>query len=343
MKVGLVGYQGGGKTTVFELLTEQKPDPSKAHTGQVATATLPDARFDGLVKLFHPKKISPARIELFDTPGLARGEQEGNAQKLGVLRESDVLVQVIGVFAGANPHAEAREFQEDLLLADLQIVMNRIDRLESQIQKPRPDRDELRAELESLGPIVKELEAGKFLRGYEFTEIQKKATQAFSLLTRKNLLLLLNTADSNYDQKPIQELEKNGYKIVAAPAGLELEVHSLPEADREEFAREMGLKTTSKELLLRAIFDVTHQILFFTSDEKECRAWILRQGSTAVEAAGTIHTDLAKGFIRAEVMAVADLLRLGSEREVKAHNLHHVVGKDYVVKDGDEIVIRHSS
>ena len=128
--------------------------------------------------------------------------------------------------------------------------------------------------------------------------------------------------------------------MIAAPAGLELDVQQLDEADRAEFAAELGLGEPCRNQLLRAIFEITEQITFFTSDEKEVRAWLLRRGETAVDAAGTIHTDLARGFIRAEIMAVADLLRLGSEREVKAAGLHHLVGKEYVMQDGDEIVVR---
>jgi len=123
MKIGLVGYQGGGKSSVFELLTGTKPDIAKAHTGQVGMATLPDARFDGLVKLFNPKKISPAKIELFDTPGLSRDKQSDNPQRLGVLRESDALVQVIGVYAGVDPLQEP----ERLLVAAEQHVLPVVD------------------------------------------------------------------------------------------------------------------------------------------------------------------------------------------------------------------------
>jgi len=342
MKIGLVGYQGGGKSSVFELLTGIKPDLAKAHTGQVGMAVLPDPLFDRLVKLFSPKKISPAKIELFDTPGLSKTEPEGNAQRMGVLRESVALVQVIGVFRGSDPREEAASFQDDLILADLQIVTNRLERLRASILKPRPDRDELRAELACLEPLAATLGEGKSLRGVEFTEAQQNATRSFSLLTQKDLLIVLNTADADYDKAVVADLEVKGYRVVPAPAGLELEVQALPEEDRAVFATEMGLGEPSRERLLRAIFEVTDQINFYTSDEKEVRAWLLKKGSTAIEAAGTIHTDLARGFIRAEIMAAEDLVRLGSEREVKAANLHHVVGKDYVVRDGDEIVIRFS-
>ncbi len=342
MKIGLVGYQGSGKSSIFELLTGTQPDISKAHTGQVGTAVVPDQRFDDLVALYNPKKITPAKIELFDTPGLSRDQGEGNAQRMSVLREANVLVQVVGVYAGGDPEADARSFEDDLVLADLQVVSNRVAKLRENIKKPRPDREELQAELQLLEPIESALNDGQSLRDQEFSDDQEKFTKSFSLLTRKPRLLLLNTAEAEFDAQKLAAVEALGHKVIAAPAGLELDVAQLDEADRAEFAAELGLGEPCRDQLLRAIFEITDQITFFTADEKEVRAWLLKRGETAVDAAGTIHTDLARGFIRAEVMAVADLLRLGSEREVKAAGLHQLVGKEYVVQDGDEIVVRFS-
>jgi hypothetical protein len=342
MRIGLVGYQGSGKSTVFELLTGVCPDISKAHTGQVGMATVLDERFRRLVELYRPKKESPAKIELFDTPGLSRGEPTGNAQKLGVIREATALVHVVGAFTGGSPVADVEAFLTDLVLADLQIVTNRIQRLEKDITKPVPNRDELRAELEALRPIETQLSDGLTLRDVEFTEMQNRATRSFSLLTRKPHLVLLNTADSQTDPSVNAAIEQLGYSVLAAPLGLELEVQQLPEDERELYAREMGLGEHSRDEVLRAIFQLTGYITFYTCDEKEVHAWLLRQGSSAVEAAGTIHSDLARGFIRADIMSVGDLLRLGGEREVKAAGLHHTEGKDYVVRDGDEIVVRFS-
>ncbi|HEY3964844.1 MAG TPA: DUF933 domain-containing protein [Planctomycetaceae bacterium] len=341
MRIGLVGYQGGGKSSVFELLTGTKPDPSKSHTGQVGMAVLPDPRFDGLVKLYNPKKISPAKIELFDTPGLDRQQGENNNQRISVVREANALVHVIGAYAGGDPIADARTFEDDLMLADLQVVENRIERLQASVKKNRPDRVESQEELDLILPIHEMLQAGKLLRDAEFTADQEKVTRSFSLLTRKPQLILLNTADAT-DESATAPLTAAGYKVVAAPLGLELEVQALEESERAAFAADFGLKEPSHDRVLRAIFDATEQITFFTSDEKEVRAWLLRRGMTAHEAAGAIHTDLARGFIRAEIMAVDDLLRLGSEREVKAANLYHTVGKDHVMRDGDEIVVRFS-
>lgn len=340
MRIGIVGYQGAGKSTVFELLTGVKPDVAKAHAGQVGMTTVPDERFDRLVELYRPKKETPARIELFDTPGLSKGEQSGNAQKLGIIRESTALAQVVGAFLGGDAVHEVEDFLTDMVLADLQVVTNRIERLKKDMTKPVPNRDELRHELEGLEPIEARLSEGRTLHGMEFNELQEQATKSFSLLSRKRHLVLLNTADAVVDAEAVGKIEALGSPVVAAPFGLELEVAQLAPEERDEFAREMGLTEPSRSRVMQAVFRLTDYITFYTCDEKEVHAWLLKRGSHAVEAAGTIHSDLARGFIRAEVMAVADLLRLGSEREVKAAGLHRTEGKDYVVRDGDEIVVR---
>lgn len=342
MKIGLVGYQGGGKSTVFELLTGIVPDTAKAHSGQLGVATIPDARFERLLELYHPKKETPAKIELFDTPGLSRSQQEGNAQRLGIIREATALVHVIGAFGGADPIADAESFADDLVLADLSVVSNRVSRLRKDVTKPRPDRDELQEELAALEPVEAALSDGQSLAGFEFNEVQERVCKSFSLLTRKRQLTVVNLADSEVDADVISKLEQAGHHVLAAPVGLELEVQALSADERAEFAAEMGLGEPCRERLLRAIFDVTEQITFYTCDEKEVHAWLLKRGATALEAADSIHSDLARGFIRAEIMPTADLIRLGSERELKAAGLQHVEGKDYCVQDGDEIVIRFS-
>jgi len=340
MRIGIVGYQGSGKSTVFELLTGVKPDIGKAHTGQLGTAIVPDERFDRLVEMYRPKKESPAQIELFDTPGLSRGEQAGNAKRLGIIREANALVHVVGAFTGSDPVADVEAFVTDLVLADLQVVTNRIERLEKDVTKPLPNKADLQAELDGLRPLEARLSEGQTLHGLELTPVQEKAVRAFALLSGKPHLVLLNTADSDVDAESVAKIEALGQMVVAGPLGLELEVAELPDEERALFAEEMGLGEPSRDKVMQAIFQLTDLITFFTCGEKEVHAWLLKRGSNAVEAADSIHSDLARGFIRAEVQSVDDLLRLGSEREVKAAGLHHTEGKDYIVQDGDEIEIR---
>jgi len=340
MKIGLVGYQGCGKSTLFELLTGTAPDLSKTQTGQLGVAVVPDDRFDRLVALHNPKKIVNAKIELFDTPGLSRSEKQQNAGRLSVIREANALVHVIGSFSGIDAMSEMESFTDDLILADLELVVNRIKRLEKDSIKPRPDREELKAELESLQPIKQRLDTGKTLLGMELSELQEKVCRGFALLTMKKQLIVLNTEDSSIDGALLSSLKDAGHIVVSGPIGLELEVQSLPEEDRDEFAAEMGLAETCRERILQAIFEVTDLVTFFTSGEKEVHAWLLNRGSTVLEAADSIHSDLARGFVRAEIWQVEDLLKLGSERELKAAGLNRVVGKEYIVQDGDEVFIR---
>ncbi len=342
MRIGLVGYQGSGKSTVFELLTGVKPDASKSHTGQIGVATIPDIRFERLVELYQPKKIVPAKIELFDTPGISRKQQDGNAQRLAIIREANALVHVIGEFSDCDVLAEVNTFEDELVAADFQVVSNRISRLRKAVTKPRPDRDDLQAELAALEPIEATLHNRRTLQEVELSELQDKIIRSFSLLTKKQRLIILNTAESTDDDSIVRALRDQGYHVVAAPFGLELEVQALAEEERAEYAAEMGLSEPSRDRLLKSIFEVTEQIVFYTCHENEVHSWLLNRGSTALAAAGSIHSDLARGFIRVEVISSLDLLRLGSERDVKAAGLHYIEGKDYVVQDGDELLVRFS-
>lgn len=346
MKIGIVGYQGSGKSTLFEWLTGIKPDPALAHTAQSAMAEVPDERVEPLCKIYHPKKITRATLELVDTPGLTR-THEGNAARLGLLREAGSLVLVVAGFGGADPIADLATFEEDLLLADLQIVTNRVERLQEGLKKPKPgrEREQEEAELAHLRPLLATLEAGKSLRDAHMTDEQLKATSSFRLLTQKPKLVVVNLADDDKPERFAHQMtDAHGGKVelIAVPAGLELELSRMSPADRAEFVAEMGLSPADRASLLRKIMDVSKQFLYFTAGDKEVRTWMLHIGGTALEAADNIHTDLARGFIRAEVMRAEDLIRLGSEREIKAHNLLRQEPKDYVVRDGDILHIKFS-
>lgn len=342
MKIGIVGYQSSGKSSLFEWLTGVKPDPALAHLGQSAMAAVPDARIDQLCAIYHPKKITRAALELVDTPGLSR-THEGNAAKLAIIREAGGLVLVIGAFSGGDPLAELSSFDEDFLLADLEIVSGRIDRVQASLKKPlkKDEREALEEELAALTPLAARLEAGQHLNAAEMSDDQIKATSSFRLLTQKPKLVVVNLAD---DDSPERFAGKApvGVPLVAVPVSLEVELARMSAEDRAEFQREMGVGSSDRDSLLRQIMDVSGQMIYFTAGEKEVRTWLLRKGGTALEAADNIHTDLARGFIRAEIMQCDDLVRLGSEREIKAHNLVRQEPKDYVVRDGDILHIRFS-
>lgn len=338
MKIGIVGYAGSGKSTLFELLTGVPPDPAHAHLGQSAMAVVPEPRLDELQKVYDAKKITRASLELVDTPGLSRKSEE-NAARLAILREAGCLVLVVAGFAGSEPLDELASFEEDLKFADLELLTKRVEKLRELVKKPRPSREQDEAELESLEPLQAALEEGQSLRDIAMTEQQLTATKAFRLLTEKPRLIVVNTADDDTELERFTNLSTETNPIVAAPLGLELELSRMNPEDRAAFEEEMGVKGLNREELIHKLLDVSHQMLFFTAGEREVRTWLIDQGATALDAAASIHTDLARGFIRAEVMKIDDLLRLGSEREVKAQNLAHKEHKDYVIQEGDVLLI----
>lgn len=341
MKIGLVGYQGSGKSTVFEWLTGVKPDLAVAHIGQSAMAPVPEPRIQQLCEVYSPKKVTMASLELVDTPGLSRSH-EGNAARLGVIREAGCLVLVVAGFGGSDPLADRTGFAEDALLADLEIVSGRVERLRESVKKPRPNRDQEVAELAALEQVLAALESGQPLQAASMSDEQLKATRSFRLLSEKPMLVLVNAADDEEHLERYAAAAPAGQPTLGVPAGLELELARMAPEDRADFQREMGISGSRRDEVLRTILDVSGQMLYFTAGEKEVRTWMLRQGGTALEAADNIHSDLARGFIRAEVTRCEDLIRLGSEREVKAHNLVRQESKDYVVRDGDILNIRFS-
>jgi ribosome-binding ATPase YchF (GTP1/OBG family) len=341
MKIGIVGYQGSGKSTLFHWLTGVAPDPSLAHSSQSAMAEVPDDRVAKLCEIYQPKKITQAALQLIDTPGLSR-THEGTAQRMAMIREAACLIVVVAAYEGTQAAADLQSFEEDLLIADLDIVTGRVERLREATKKPRPDRDEQLAELAALEPLLAKLEAGETLHGVELTPEQRRATRSFQLFTEKPRLIVINMADDDVDPERFQKLAPAGAPLVAVPLRLQMELEAMPEDERNAFCEEMGVSVADRKSLLRQIMDTSGQMLFFTAGDKEVRTWMIHKGGTAVEAAGNIHTDLAKGFIRAATMSCDDLFRLGSEREVKAANLMRQEAKDYVIQDGDIITIRHN-
>ena len=230
------------------------------------------------------------------------------------------------------------------MLADMEILTNRLQRVEDQLKKPLPrlEHQQLEHEHATLKIVLAALEAGKPLRESHMTEEQQKVTRAFRLLSEKPRLVIVNTADDESDPARFLAFSTAEVPALAVPAGLELELAKMTPEDRAAFVEEMGITTTDRDHIIRTLLKTSGQTTFFTAGEPEVRTWLLRDGGTALEAADGIHTDLARGFIRAEVMTVSDLVRLGSEREVKAHHLMRQEPKDYVVKDDDILLIRFS-
>jgi GTP-binding protein YchF len=337
MRAGLVGFAGSGKSTLFQLLTGATPDPGKIHSGQVGVATLSDPRLDFLAAMHKPKKVTPATVELLDTPGLVPGTHGDNPQRLALIREGDALLVVLGSYAGGDPAADLAAFREELLFADLSVVTNRVERLEASIKKPRPDREQLQKELELVKRLMAVLEQGGTVASLGLSDEEKKPLRSFGLLTDKPQVVLLNTVQGQAIPAPLRELAPDA---LAIDAKLELELGELDPEERDAFMAEMQIHELGRDRIIRRAYDAVGIITFFTAGDPEVRGWNLERGASAVEAAGKIHTDLAKGFIRAEVTAYDDLAKAGSMKEAKARNLQRLEGKDYVVKDGDVIYFR---
>ncbi len=339
MKIGLIGYQGSGKSSLFHWLTMVAPDLSMAHTGQTASSPVPDPRIEALCEIYHPKKVTQAGIEIVDTPGLSR-THEGNAARLAVIREAGACVLVVPAYEGCDPARDLASFEEDLLLADLEIVTGRVERLRESVKKPRPNRDQELIELAALEPLVAQLEEGQALELDQLTEDQRRATRSFRLLTEKPRLIVFNLADDETNPDKVLALCPAGETALAAPLRLAVELEEMEPEDRQQFLEEMGVAVPERGQFLRDVMHGSGQFLYFTAGEKEVRSWMLPKGGTAVDAAANIHTDLARGFIRAEITRCEDMLRLGSEREIKAHSLLRQEPKDYVMQDGDILLVR---
>jgi ribosome-binding ATPase len=334
MKVGIVGFSGSGKSTAFQWLTGVKPDPAASQRGQVGIAKVPDERLSWLSEQFKPKKTTSTTIEFLDTPGLLATERRDNPRRLGILREAGGLLVVLNGFGGGDLANELRQFREEILFADLEIVSNRVAKLEDQGKKPKPakEREADQAELAFLKRLTGALEAGQPASQLNLKEEEEKAVRSFQLLTLKPELVLVNIGDDRIGQPLPAGLPANA---VQAPVKLEMELADLAPDDRNAFMSDLGLSGFSRDDSLRKIYDAMGRIVFFTVGEDECRAWSLDRGADAVEGAAQIHTDLSRGFVRAEVVSYKDFREVGSMKEAKTRGVYRLEGKTYIVQDGD--------
>ncbi|QVL30596.1 DUF933 domain-containing protein [Telmatocola sphagniphila] len=346
MKVGLVGYAGSGKTTVFQWLTGVEPDPAKIQQGQMGMAAVPDERLSKMIAKFKPKKHKFAEIAFLDTPGLMTGEKKDNPRRLGILREADGLVIVLDGFTGASLLDQLQRFREELIFADLELVLNRIDKLKVQIKKNKPvkEREADEAELVLMQRIQEALEAGKTSKSLGLKDEEEKIIRSFQLFTLKPEIVFINQGDSGINEPLPGELRAAARKIVKAPVKLEVELKELDEESRQVFMADLGITGSFHDTVLREISQAMNRIVFFTVGEDECRAWAIDQGTPAVLAAGAIHTDLSRTFIRAEVVSYDDFLKSGyEEKNCKANGTFRLESKEYIVQDGDIMHIRANS
>ncbi len=359
MKIGLVGLPLVGKTTFFNLLTHAHAETSNFASGKVASnmgsAKVPDRRIDFLSHMYRPKKTTYAMIDFIDVPGLVSGASTGKGsgnQFLEDIRKVDALVHIIRAFenddvlhadGSIDPMRDIETVNLELLFADLGIIDNRISRIESGKKVTK----ENLAELEVIKKCKEGLENGLLIHQINLTDEERELLKTFSFLSEKPMILAINIDENSlktgaYPQKEeiLNYAKERNVPVIEVCAKAEMEVSELEEEDRLMFMEELGIKRSGIDILAGTTYDYLGLISFLTAGEDEVRAWTIRKGIDARKAAGKIHSDIERGFIRAEVVKFKDIEELGNMHKVKEKGLYRLEGKEYTVQDGDIINFR---
>lgn len=347
-QVGLIGLPQSGKTTLFEILLQGAGSaaPGAAGRDSIGVVRVPDPRIDRLSGMFRPKKTTYAQIQFVDSAGA--GRVSARAAGRGVdpfasVRNADALAVVVRDFEnpsvpapnGVDAERDRREVEAELILADLAIVETRIERIEKELRIGKKQGEREHA---LLVRIRGALEAERPLRGEVFDAEELKLIRGFQLVSRKPLIVVYNQHDAAAGGRVM--VDGPGTRAVALRAHLEREIVSLPAEERDAFRAEMGIEEDGLSLVIRACYELLGLIAFFTVGPDEVRAWTIRRGDRAVDAAGEIHSDLAKGFIRAEAIGWKELLDIGSHAKAREKAMLRLEGRDYEVKDGECLEIR---
>jgi ribosome-binding ATPase len=361
MHIAIIGLPNSTKTTIFNALTRGNIETAAYSSGQfeehTAVIDVPDARIDRLSAMFKPRKTIYAQVTYTDIAGLAKGISEGGLSglMLNTLSQSDALLHVVRAFEDVEiPHVEGsidprRDIEiidNELLLSDMVMVERRIERLEEQIKKggDKLMRAANEVELELFKRLHAHLDSGAPLRDMELTPAEQKMLRNYGLLTLKPMLIVLNVGDgSTEDGVRLAADYTQSHHATAAAAlqgRLEMELAQMPPEEAAEFLADFGITEPGLNRVIRLSYKLMGLQSFFTVGEDEVRAWTVPVGATAVQAAGVIHTDLARGFIRAEVVAYEALISAGGMAGARQHGHLRLEGKEYLVKDGDILNIR---
>jgi GTP-binding protein YchF len=357
MQTGIIGLPQVGKTSLFRILTKARVDahasPNQAHVG---IARVPDARVVKLAEVFKPKKNTYATIEYVDIGGLQK-DREKNSASLVPLREADALAHVVRLFDNPSvPHEggsldamrDIESVEIELMLYDLEQASKRIERVEKDLKKKKETI--LETELALLTRCRKALESETPLRELEFKPEEQKMLTGFMFLTRKPMLYVLNLGDeeageigSVVEKYHLEKLTLKPQTAVVPFCGkIEAELSDLGDAEAAEMMQAYGLAESGRDRLIQASYRLLGSISFLTCGEPECRAWTIKRGMNAQQAAGAIHTDIEKNFIKADVVKWEDLLAAGSFAAAREKAQVRLEGKEYIVQDGDVILFRHS-
>ncbi|MFN8545618.1 MAG: DUF933 domain-containing protein [Candidatus Binatia bacterium] len=342
MKVGLTGFAAAGKTAVLSALTGIEPQIGDRRP-QIATIKVPDARVDRLAAIYAPKKVTYAEVTFIDFPPSHDQQKKGvlDADAVAALRDADALVQVVRAFpdlagAAAHPAADVEAFDTELALADLSQVEKRLERMRKEKGHER--------EIALFERLSVQLEAGRPLRTLALSAEERAQLAGFAFLSQRPLLIVLNVAEEAAAKPAPADVaaraEAAGAQALVLSAKVEAELAQLEAADRAAFLADLGLEGSARDRFLRSSYALLDLIAFLTAGPDECRAWPIRRGTVARKAAGKVHSDIERGFIRAEVIGFEDFVELGSEAKCREAGKLRLEGKDYVVRDGDIVHFR---